>query len=58
MYIKVVMNLFFIIIFAKVLTLEFIGLHPYMFQVGFQEQAYMKLPKDGQNLGFNLYSVT
>ena len=33
MYIKVVMNLFFVIIlFAKILTLEFIGLHPDMCQ--------------------------
>ena len=34
------------------LTLEFIGLHPYMCQVGSQEQAYMNLPKDGQILAF------
>ena len=33
MYIKVVMNPFFIIIsFVKILTLEFIGLDPYMCQ--------------------------
>ena len=38
MYIKVVMNMFFIVIlFAKILTLEFIGLHPYMYQIGSQE---------------------
>ena len=38
MYIKVVMNLFFyIVLFAKILILEFIGLHPYMCQVGSQE---------------------
>ena len=61
MYIKVVMNLVFImILFVKILTPEFIGLHPYMCQVGsqVQEQAYMKLPRDGQILGFNLYSFT
>ena len=56
-----VMNLDFItILFAKILTLEFIGLHPYMCRVGsqVQEYAYMNLPKDGQITGFNLYSVT
>ena len=38
LYIKVVMNLCFMIrLFAKNLTQEFIGLHPYMCQVGSQE---------------------
>ena len=40
MYIKVVMNLFFIIIFAKIFTLKFIGLHPYMCRVGSQVQQW------------------
>ena len=51
------MNLFFIIIlFAKILILEFIGLHPYVCRVGsqVQESAYMKLPRDGQIIGFIL----
>ena len=47
MCIKVIMNLFFIIIlFAKTLTLEFIG-----------HLKAMKVPKDGQILDFNFYSV-
>ena len=59
MYIKVVMNLFFYNnIICKNFDTEFIGLHPYMCQVGSLEQAYMKVLKDGQILDFNFYSVT
>ena len=50
-------SVFYKILFAKKFDTGFIGLRPYMCQVGSLEYAYKKLPKDRQMLGLNFHSV-